>query len=248
MRKNDITWLLNKPIAHRGLFDENFPENTQPAFEKAIELGYAIEMDVQMTIDNVLVVYHDDNLLRVCGVDKDIRETTYQELKALRPMGKDYPIMTFNEFLSFVDGRTPLLIEVKHQKRKGIEELLVKELDNYKGLFAVQSFNPNIVKRVSVLRPNFIIGVLCTREPSKIAPKIVSKLMNLFAFKLYVPFDFLSVRVKDLPINYKMIKKYNIITWTIKTEDELKIAEKYAKNIIFEKTVPSLSKFGEKKF
>jgi hypothetical protein len=124
----------------------------------------------------------------------------------------------------------------------------IKELEKYKGLFAVKSFNPNIVKRVSVLRPDYIVGVLCTREPSKIAPKIVSKLMNVFAFKLYVPFNFLSVRVKDLPINYKMIKKYNIIAWTIKSEEDLKIAEKYAKNIIFEKTIPTLSKFGEKRF
>ena len=247
MRKNDITWLLTTPIAHRGLFDENYPENTAPAFEAAVELGYAIELDVQMTSDDVLVVYHDDNLLRVCGVDKDIRETTYEELKSLRPNGKEFPIMTFKEFLGLIDGRTPLLIEVKHQIRNGIEALLVEELDNYKGLFAVQSFNPNIVKRVNKLRPNFIIGVLCTRAP-KIKSKIVKTFMNLFGFRLYVPFDFLSVRVKDLPINYKMIKKHNIITWTIKTEEELKIAEKYAKNIIFEKTVPSLSKYGEKKF
>lgn len=248
MRKTDISWLLSTPITHRGLFDENYPENTAPAFQRSISLGYAIEMDVQMTIDGVLVVYHDDNLKRVCGVDKDIRDTTYEELKSLRPMGKDYPILTFSEFLRIVDGKVPLLIEVKHQKRKGIEELLVKELDGYNGLFAVQSFNPNIVKRVSVLRPKFTVGVLCTREPSKIAPKIISKLMNVFAFKLYVPFDFLSVRVEDLPINYKLIKKYNIIAWTIKTEADIKIAEKYAKNIIFEKTVPTLSRFGEKKF
>ena len=247
MIKKDISWLLSTPIAHRGLFDENYPENTQPAFEEAIKLGYGIELDVQMTIDNVLVVYHDDNLKRACDVDKDIREITYEELKTLRPNGKEYPIMTFKEFLSYVNGRTPLLIEVKHQKRKGIEELLVKELDGYKGLFAVQSFNPNIVKRVSVLRPDFIVGVLCTREPS-VKSKLIKAFMNYFGFRLYVKFSFLAVRVKDLPINYKMIKKYNIITWTIKTEEELKIAEKYAKNIIFEKTVPSLSKFGEKRF
>ena len=120
MKKIDDAFLYKTPITHRGLFDENYPENTQPAFERAIELGYGIEMDVQMTIDNVLVVYHDDNLKRVCGVDRDIRELTYEEVKALRPMGKDYPIMPFREFLDFVDGRTPILVEVKHQKRKGI--------------------------------------------------------------------------------------------------------------------------------
>ena len=76
--KNDL-WLYETPIAHRGLFDENYPENTQPAFQKAIDLGYGIEMDLHMTIENVLVVYHDNNLKRVCGVDKDIRNTTYEE-------------------------------------------------------------------------------------------------------------------------------------------------------------------------
>ena len=123
----------------------------------------------------------------------------------------------------------------------------MKELDGYNGLFAVQSFNPNIVKRVNKFRPNFVVGVLCTRAP-KIKSKILKAFMNRFGFILYVPFDFLSVRVEDLPINYKLIKKYNIIAWTIKTEADIKIAEKYAKNIIFEKTVPTLSRFGEKKF
>ena len=124
----DDKWLYQTPITHRGLFDENFPENTAPAFEKAIELGYGIEMDVQMTADNVLVVYHDNNLKRVCGVDKDIRELTYEEVKELRPMAKEYPILTFKEFLDLVGGSVPVLVEVKHQKRPGIEKLLVEPI------------------------------------------------------------------------------------------------------------------------
>lgn len=246
-KKNDL-WLYTTPIAHRGLFDNDFPENTEPAFLNAIECGYAIEMDVQMTADNVLVVFHDNNLLRTCGVDKDIRETTYQELKSLRPNGKNYPILTFSEFLKLIDGRTPILIEVKHQLRKGVENLLVEQLKNYDGLFAVQSFNPNIVKKVSKLAPHFIVGVLCTREISKLCSPIINKFMHVFAFKLYVPFDFLSVRVQDLPINHKRACKYNVIAWTIRSEEDIKIAEKYAKNIIFEKTAPTLSRFGEKRF
>lgn len=248
MRKKNDLWLYKTPITHRGLFDENYPENTQPAFQRAIDLGYGIEMDVQMTLDNVLVVYHDDNLKRVCGVDKDIRDVTYEELKTLRPNGKNYPIMTFKEFLDFVDGKVPLLVEVKHQKRKGIEQLIVKELRNYKGNFAVQSFNPNIVYRLTKLAPEFVAGVLVTREPSKLAPKLINKLIHAFAFKLYIKFEFLSLRAVDLPVSYKKVGKYKVITWTVKTQEDLENAEKYADNIIFEKCVPSLGSFGKKKF
>lgn len=249
MKKFDATWLYSTPIAHRGLYDNNvFPENTAPAYEEAIRCGYAIEIDVQMTIDNVLVVIHDDNMKRLLGVDKDVREMTYSELKKYTPYNKGYPILTFSEFLKLVDGKTPILIEVKHQKRKGIEALLVNELKNYNGEFAVQSFNPNIVKRVNTLAKHFVIGVLVTREINPNVKIIIQKLIHNFYFKLYIPFDFLSIRVQDLEVSYKKAKKYNVITWTITNEEELKIADIYAKNIIFEKTVPSLGRFGEKKF
>ena len=248
VKRFDDSWLYKTPIAHRGLFDEEFPENTKPAFERAIELGYGIEMDVQMTLDNVLVVYHDNNLKRVCGVDKDIRELTYEEVKQLRPMNKQYPIMTFREFLDFVDGRVPLIVEVKHQKREGIEQLVVDELRKYKGNFSVQSFNPNIVYRVSKIAPEFVIGVLVTRERSNLAPWIINKLIHRFAFRIYIKFNYLGLRVQDLPVCHKRSKKYKVVAWTIKTEEDIKIAEKYANNIIFEKSVPTLSRFGEKKF
>lgn len=247
MKDKNNTWLYSTPIAHRGLFDKNYPENTAPAFLEAIKCGYAIEFDVQMTFDKQLVVYHDDNMLRGLGIDKDIRDVNYSEIKDLKPFNKEYGILTFSEFLKLIDGKVPLLIELKHQKYKGIEELVLKELESYNGLFAIESFDPNVIYRVNKLKPEYTVGVLCTRQP-KTKSKILKAFMNNFGFRLYVKFDFLSVRVKDLPVNYKKIKKYNIVTWTIKTEEELKIAEKYAKNIIFEKTVPSLSKFGEKKF
>lgn len=249
IKRFDDSWLYNTPVAHRGLYDENFPENTAPAFEEAIRLGYGIEMDVQMTTDNVLVVYHDNNLKRVCGIDKDIRDLSYEEVKTLRPCGKEYPILTFREFLDLVDGKVPLIIEVKHQKRKGIiEKLVVDELKNYKGNFSVQSFNPQIVYRVSKLAPEFVIGVLVTREPSPLAPWIINKLIHRFAFRFYIKFNYLGLRVQDLPVCHKRSKKFKVVAWTIKTEEEIKIAEKYAQNIIFEKDVPTLSKFGEKKW
>lgn len=249
MKKIDDSWLYKTPIAHRGLYDNTiYPENTAPAYEEAIKYGYAIELDVQMTIDNVLVVIHDDNMKRILGVDKDVREMTYSELKNYTPFSMGYPILTFKEFLNLIDGRTPILIEVKNQKRKGIEKLLVDELINYKGKFAVQSFNPNIVKRVNNIAKHFVIGVLVNREINPKVPAILQKLIHAYVFKFYIPFNFLSLKVEDLEISYKRAKKYNVITWTITNEKQLKIADIYAKNIIFERTVPTLGRFGEKKF
>ena len=242
-RLNDNYWLFNIPIAHRGLFDNEHPENTLPAYEDAIQNGYAIELDVQMSSDGVLVCYHDDNLNRVCGIDKDIRDITYEEIKTLRPNGKAYGVSTFKEVLDYIDGRTPLCIELKTQKQPGLEEKTIELLRQYKGEYVVQSFNPTIVKKVTKLAPEMITGMLSTRDISPSIPKIVRYAMCKLWFKYYVKFDYLNMRIKDLEINKKKLKNFDLICWTAKTNEDVKIAEKFAKNIIFEKTVTDLGKF-----
>ena len=244
--KNRITdnyWLFTTPITHRGLYDNENPENTLIAYELSIQNGYAIELDVQMSSDDVLVCYHDDNLKRVCGVDKDIREITYEEIKTLHPNGTKHVISTFKEVLDFIGGRVPLCIELKTQKRPGLEEKVVELLKEYKGEFVVQSFNPLMVRKVIKLAPEFITGVLVTREPSKLAGKFVNFAMHKLWFKYFVNFDFINMRIQDLAYYGKKLKKYNAICWTAKTNEDIKIAEKFAKNVIFEKTVTTLGKF-----
>ncbi len=242
-RIDDNFWLFNIPITHRGLFDETHPENTLPAYEQAIINGYAIELDVQMSSDGVLFCYHDDNAKRLCGVDKDVRDMTFEEIKTLRPMGREFLIPTFSEVLEFIDGKTPLCIEIKTQKLKGIEEKVVSILKEYKGKFVVQSFNPKIMKKIGKLAPDFIIGMLTTRESSKNVPKIINYAMHKLWFKYYLKFDFLNVRVQDLEFYDKKLSEFLVICWTCKTENDRKIAEKYAKNIIFENTLLDLGKF-----
>ncbi|MBO5713730.1 MAG: hypothetical protein J6R88_06010, partial [Clostridia bacterium] len=220
-----------------GLFGDGIPENTAPAYELAIKMGYAIEMDVHESSDGVLFCYHDVNASRLCGIDKDVRQMTFSEIQSLRPNGSDYPILSFNEFLNLVDGRTPILIEIKDQgKRKGIEEKVVSALKNYKGEFAVQSFNPIIVKRVSRLAPNFIVGVLTTSVNSMNVPKIVMWFMRKYLFKFFMKIDFLNVNLNEIPSDLKHTKNYYVLCYTIKTPEELIKAKKYADNFIFEKT------------
>ena len=236
-------WIYNIPIAHRGLHNEFFPENTEGAFLNAISHGYAIETDVQMTSDGVLVCYHDDNLKRGLNIDKDIRKTSYKEIKNLKPFNGDYKIMTFIEFLKLIDGQVPLMIEIKNQINKGVEEKVLNELKDYKGKFAIQSFNPFIIKNITKLNPDITVGVLSTREYIPTISKFSNAFLKNMWYRFLVKFDFLSIRIEDLAFYKNKYKKYNVITWTVNSEEKLKIAEKFAKNIIFELPLSSLGKF-----
>ncbi len=239
-------WLFNVAIAHRGLFDENSPENTISAFENAINLGYAIETDVHMTTDGILICFHDNNAKRLCGVDKDIRDMSYNEVKELEILKSGLKIPTFLEVLELVDGKVPLCIEIKQQKNSGLEEKIVEILRNYKGEFVIQSFDPFMIKRIQKLESSFIRGVLTTNEKLPGYPKIVDFFMQRFGFKFFVKFDFLNIRVEDLEYHKKRARKYNVICWTTKSDSDILIAKKYAKNVVFEKTVNNLDVFDKK--
>ncbi|MBO5888696.1 MAG: hypothetical protein J6Q58_00975 [Clostridia bacterium] len=243
MKKNIDNWIYELPIAHRGLHNEVFPENTEGAFLNAISHGYAIETDIQMTLDGVLVCYHDDNLKRGLNIDKDIRTLSFSEIKDLKPFNGEYNIMTFSEFLSLVDGQVPLMLEIKNQKNKGIEEKVVSELKGYTGKFAIQSFNPFIIKNISKLAPEITVGVLHSREHVNYISKFSNWFLKNLVCRFIMKFDFLSVRAEDLAFYKNKYKKLNVITWTINSEDKLKIAEKFAKNIIFELPLSNLGKF-----
>ncbi len=135
-------------IAHRGLHSEDgtVPENSLAAFSLAVENGYGIELDVQLSKDGRVVVFHDDTLDRVCGVHSRVDELDYGELSGLRLGGSDETIPLFSQVLELVGGRAPIIIELKTGKRN--EELCRKTLDmlgTYKGETCIESFNPFIV-------------------------------------------------------------------------------------------------------
>ncbi|EKC67601.1 glycerophosphoryl diester phosphodiesterase, partial [human gut metagenome] len=113
---------LYRNYAHRGLHTEDgtVPENSLPAFRAAAEAGYAVEMDVHLTADDQLVVFHDDTLERMCGVPGVIDDFTLAELRALHLGDTDCVIPTFAEALEALGGRVPLLLEVKrgHNNRR----------------------------------------------------------------------------------------------------------------------------------
>ncbi len=136
---------LDVYYAHRGLHDNNgeAPENSMAAFKKAVEAGYGIEMDVQMTRDQVPVVFHDFTLKRVCGKEGKVCDYTWDELRHFKLYGSEETIPMFADVLNLVDGKVPLIVELKVEWMDlsvcpAADALLTK----YQGLYCIESFNP----------------------------------------------------------------------------------------------------------
>ena len=167
MRINKDCFLFTTPIAHRGLWNDNIIENSIPAYINAVKHGFAIEIDLYLSKDGVLFSFHDINLKRMTGVDALITDKTFDEIKALNLLGSDLTVPTFDEVLSAVDGKVPLLIEIKDQPDKTCVDKTVNRLKSYKGEFALQSFNPLYIKRIKNLRLRFCVAFLARKLNKK---------------------------------------------------------------------------------
>lgn len=159
-------WITEIPIAHRGLFSEVFEENSISAFNNAILNGYAIELDVRHTKDNIPMVIHDNHLKRLTGVDVRLSDLTMDEAKKLTLLKNGEQIPTLQEVLDTVDGQVPLLVEIKSFHLVGaFEEAVVDILREYQGEYAVQSFNPFACKLVKKRLPEINVGLLLDDIP-----------------------------------------------------------------------------------
>ena len=157
----------NRIIAHRGLHGDRStaPENSMEAFRRAVRAGYGIELDIQFSRDRQIVVFHDDTLHRVCGVCGRVRDYTYEELQQFPLHGSPERIPLFSDVLKLVDGRVPLVVELKAQGNRYIPELCRQAallLDRYPGEYCVESFHPRYVNWFRLHRPLVRRGQLCT--------------------------------------------------------------------------------------
>jgi len=165
-KKTDI--FKKQPLyAHRGLFGSDMPENSMAAFAAAVDAGYGIELDVHTTTDGIAVVHHDDSLIRICGVDKMIEQSSYEEIKDVTlPDGSKLPL--FKDVLSLVGGKVPLIVELKCTKTNTrVADVAAEVLNDYGGEYCVESFDPFVVKRYKKLHREIMCGQLAGRTYSK---------------------------------------------------------------------------------
>lgn len=232
-------FLTKIPIAHRGLHGAGVPENSLAAFRAAIEHGYTIETDVHFSADGRLVVFHDDTLARMTGDERAVKECTALQLKHLRLGGTDEQIPLLSELLRLVDGKVPLLIEIKNMpgvKPKKIAAALAKALEGYDGECAVQSFQPFYVKAFKRLR-KIPCGVLGTAEKGA-AKGMQAYTIRTLCFNFLVRPDFISYRKEDLA--QRCVQRFRGVrlAWVVRSEEEEREARKSADNIIFEDYLP----------
>ena len=240
MRIDFNNWLITRPIAHRGLWNEQVIENSLTAYQNAIDNGYPIEIDVYMTKDNHLVCFHDITLDRMTGEKGYIFDKTLDELNALSLNGTNEKIPTFEQVLSLCENKTPLLIELKDQPNKNLIPAVIERLKNYKGEFAIQSFNPLYINKVKKLAPEFIRGILATESHAKHKNFFIRYLLKHMNLNFLVKPDFISYSFTGLPLKKRKTKNKRVICWTIENQADYDKIKPYAQNIIFENFIPKL--------
>lgn len=240
-KRRDTSYFRTKMYAHRGLHGNGVPENSLTAFKLARENGYGVELDVQMTKDKKLVVFHDGNLLRMCGVDGNLRDYTYEELLSFNLGDSEEKIPLFEEVLKVL-GTTDLICEIKGDngaKNYELCELTYNMLMTYKGKFCVESFSPYLVGWFKKHHPEIIRGQLSCDFSDDAAMKWYMRLsMEHLLVNVISRPDFIAYRHQDInKFGFRMCKgiyRPFLVAWTAKGEAEQKSAWGSFDSVIFE--------------
>ncbi len=227
--------------AHRGLHGKDIPENSLAAFDRAASAGYGIELDVQLSSDGEVMVFHDYTLSRMTGCDKKLCELSSDELSELHLGGTDQTIPKFKEVLSLIDGRVPLLIELKGESLDtSLCEKVALALDGYSGEYCIESFNPLLIKEMKKHLPKAFCGLLYTnvcRDKKKFSA--LNAVLSIMVLNFIARPDFIAYNKEDrksIPVLittafYRAPK----FVWTVKNEEELNTAHDLGECAIFEK-------------
>lgn len=203
----------SRNFAHRGLHtrDKRIPENSLAAFEAAASAGYGIELDVQLSSDGQVVVFHDNTLDRVCGIRSRVDEKTYDELHASSLCGTGETIPLFSDVLQCIRGRGPLIVELKTGKHnRELCRKTLRLLRGYKGDVCIESFDPRIVMWFRFHAPKLVRGQLSC-PPEDFAPAEASRpeafvlgncLMNFMGRPQFIAYEIgrkpLTVKLSEL--------------------------------------------------
>ena len=245
--RNTVTpaWLTSLPIAHRGLHEAGVPENSLPAFEAAMAAGYGIELDLRLSADGVAMVFHDECLDRLTDRSGPIEALSANELRRLRLLGTEAHIPSFAEVLDRVDRRVPLLVEVKgwREPAGGLESAAWAELKNYRGDYAVQSFDPACLIWFRRHAPGVARGQISLRRRGAGDGQSALKrflLSNLLLGTTARP-QFIAYKIDDLPhplVGLARRLGLPVLAWTVHNDAQRQKALALADNIVFEQIRP----------
>lgn len=248
-RKSQMKPFEKVYIAHRGFFNNEgkTPENSMMAFRKAASYGFGIELDVRLTADKYMVVFHDENLKRMCGVTKKVRDCTLDELRKYTLKGTMETIPLLREVLNEIEGKVPLVIEIKAKvDYKDTVKKLAEIMKDYRGIYCVESFNPLAVawyrrNHPEVLRGQLSTGYLINGNGSILGVLKETIFSNLL-LNWYSKPDFIAYNHKhasQFPF-YVCRKLYGVenVAWTIQNQEELNKAKEIFQVFIFDSFIP----------
>ncbi len=245
----------SRAYAHRGLYDNEggAPENSLPAFERAMQKGYGCELDVQFTSDKRLIVFHDNDYKRACGVDKAVWELSWEETKKLELFGSGERVPLFSEVLGAVAGREPLIVEIKAEclNNAWYDELCaatMAELQTYEGDYCVESFHPHVVGWLRKNAPEVVRGQLASGRRSRTDLKSIPALaLALLMGDVIGRPHFVAYKESELGLPFRLARAFGAlgVVWTSRSEERHAELEKETDAIIFEHYEPS-PRFAEK--
>lgn len=243
--KKEMNKFKTVMYAHRGLHNEDRAENSMSAFKAAVSGGYGIELDVRLSKDGRLVVFHDDTLDRVCGREGRVIDFTAEELATFKLNSTDDGIPLFSDVLSLVDGRVPLLVEIKEDPGvSAVSKATCEILKGYKGEFIIESFNPLSLRVVKKSYPQIPRGILSQRyyEYEKYRKPLYfllqSLLLNFLCRPAFIAYDHRHAKAFGLRL-VRGIFGVPTLAWTVRSPEEELVARKNGfDGIIFENYIP----------
>ena len=242
MNKPDVSVLKGVHYAHRGLHDNHSdaPENSMKAFKKAVDAGYGIEMDIQLTKDKIPVVFHDETLNRMCGVEGKVWEFTFEELQKLTLAESEERIPKFEDVLALVGGKVPLIVEYKLDvPSTEVCEIADPMLQAYNGIYCIESFHPFAVKWYREHRPEVIRGQLSQdfSKQEKYKGKFVFWLLSNLLTNVLTRPDFIAYNHKDADMFSRKVCSLMgalPVAYTIKSQEEYEKAKDQFELFIFD--------------
>ena len=248
-RRHRMQPFLRHYIAHRGMHGAGIPENSMAAFAAAVKADYAIELDVQLTADGKLVVFHDKTLRRMCGVKGALYKTKSDALARLALQGTDQQIPMLLDVLRLVRGRVPLVIEVKTWgKYREIAARLQRLLKGYPGAYCIQSFDPRILSWFRRHSPQTLRGQLSTdyyksgtEAPFATRFFLTNLMCNFLSRPDFISYDHNYENQFSFRLCRRLFRPY-CAAWTIRSVAQLQAARENFDLFIFEGFAPEQMK------
>ena len=237
-KRKNMSWMKGIS-AHRGWFfeDQSIAENSMSAFKQALEKNIDIELDIQMTADRQVIVFHDANLQRMCKVDVSVKESTYNDIKQYTFHNSDESIPTLQEVLAEIDGKVNVFIEIKPTDL--VDEVcqqVVLQLDQYKGNFAICSFNPLVLMWLRKNRPNYIRGQNIQFFLFDKRQSLLNRvLLTINGYNIFTRADYISVHIGIVKFfTWMRIFKGFLSCWAVSNETDYRQLKKKVDHLIIE--------------